>query len=244
MGRILLIVLIAMVLTSRVAHGQSRTQVVFENDDLSDLYARMEFNLGALLTEFNTAFVQKRTLGFDGGVVVTDEGKKRIQELWGSSPFRCTEVLMKGNVLKLPDGGYQFRNIPLAIDHHPAGEEAEVNFDSMGQIEDMYFGIDQQKYVSLLGQSRTLTDAKRRATIVGFLENFRTAYNRKDIDFLTKTFSDNALIIVGRVLETRPDQPELMMSLGKKRVELIQYNKEQYLAQLKKSFERNSFINV
>ncbi|MEJ0028923.1 MAG: hypothetical protein WDO15_00395 [Bacteroidota bacterium] len=241
MGRVLLI---AFLFACAATYGQSRTQVVFDNDDLSDLHARMEFNLGALLTDFNTAFVAKKAPGFDDGVVLTDDAKKRILQLWSSGAFRCPEVNLKGNILKLASGGYQFRNIPLSIDNHPTGEEAEVNMDLEGRIEDVYFGIDQQKYIQLLGKSNTLVDLKRRAMIVDFLENFRTAYNRKDLDLLQKTFSDNALIIVGRVLEPKPDQPEMMMSLGKKRVEMIQYNKQQYLEQLKKCFTRNSFIDV
>ncbi|MEJ0030719.1 MAG: hypothetical protein WDO15_10275 [Bacteroidota bacterium] len=181
---------------------------------------------------------------FGGGVVVTDEAKERINQLWTSGAFRCAETNLSGNILKRPSGGYQFRNIPLVIENHNTGEEAVVNLDSEGRIEDVFFGIEQHKYVSLLSKGNTLIDLNRRKMIVDFLENFRTAYTRKDIDLLRKTFSDNALIIVGRVLEPKSDHPEYMMSLGKKRVELIQYNKQQYLAQLLKSFERNAFIDV
>lgn len=241
MGRVLLIVFLFATL---VAQGQSRTQVVFLNDDLSNVHSRMQFNISALLTDFNTSFVAQRSPNFDGGVVVTDDGKERVRQLWASGAFRCPETNLSGNILKRPSGGYQFRNIPLIIASQEGGQEAVVNLDAEGRIEDVNFGIEQHKYAALLSKGNTLTDLNRRKMIVDFLENFRTAYNRKDIELLRHTFSDNALIIVGRVLEPQPNHPEYMMSLGKKRVELIQYNKQQYLAQLLKSFERNAFIDV
>jgi len=38
------------------------------------------------------------------------------------------------------------------------------------------------------------TDLRCRSAILNFVENYRTAYNRKDIDLLAKVYSDDALI--------------------------------------------------
>jgi hypothetical protein len=95
-----------------------------------------------------------------------------------------------------------------------------------------------------MNQGTTLKDFRRRQIILDFLENFRTAYNRKDLAMLQSTFSENALIIVGKVIQEKTDGPNYLSSLGKKRVELVRYNKQQYMSNLQKVFSRNKFIDV
>jgi len=82
-----------------------------------------------------------------------------------------------------------------------------------------------------------VTDLRRRQLILGFVENFRTAYNRKDIDYLDKVFSNDALIIVGRELRSRGDglTPPVHYDVR---------TKTEYMEGLKRAFQRNQYINI
>lgn len=241
MGRVILILLM---LSSPLLElqAQARCNVSLLNGDGGVLQRTVEGNLSGLLSELNLAFSEKRNIKYPPNTTSAN-AQLRIKALWQTSAFRCAEVNIKGNLLKLPDGGFQLRNIPLQVPGQPT-EEGVVNFSGTGQIEDIYFGVPDQNYKMWMNKATDLKEFRRRQVVLDFLENFRTAYNRKDLEMLQKTFSDNALIIVGRVLQDKPEKNQLLNSLGAKRVELIRYNKQQYMTQLANSFKRNQFIDV
>ena len=243
MGRSLLILVCVGFIHSVIA--QSRCEFTVSNNNKSAFHSSVEKNLSAVITEFNVAFSEKRALDFSK-FSLSESAKQRIESLWSNTYFYCNEASLSENVIKQGDA-FQVRNIPFFIsdsDGKTGKEEGIIVFDENARIEDVYFGIESQKYKSLMKQGTSLTDFKRRQIILDFLDNFRTAYNRKDLDMLDKTFSDNALIIVGKTISEKKDGPDMMNSLGSHRVELIQYNKQQYLNNLKNTFLKNSFIDV
>jgi hypothetical protein len=64
----------------------------------------------------------------------------------------------------------------------------------------VHFGLEITQYKNVIN-SNSVIDKTRREIILNFIENFRTAYIRKDIDFIEKVFSEHALIITGRVVQ-------------------------------------------
>ena len=239
------LVLAAMVLVNTSSQAQVRTTLVLGNDDGTVVFSVAQANVNRLLQTMNTAFAADDQAPAWPGAL-TANAKVRMTELWSTAPFHCTEISITENLLKLPTGGWQVRNIPVAIKEADPGkrEEGVVNLTADGRIDDFYFGIEKNRYKSLISQGVTLSDFRRRQIILDFLENFRTAYNRKDLELIGQAFSDNALIIMGRVLQNRPEGPRYLNSLGEKRVELIRMNKQQYLTHLQTSFTRNKFIDV
>jgi hypothetical protein len=226
--------------------AQFKSTVTFLNKDETSLHVQMEDNLSLLMTEFNAAFVEKRQLNWSG-IQATDEARARIDALWLNGNFRCFDTELSENLIRAPGGAFQVRNIPLIIttsEGSPATEEAVINLNASGLIDDLYFGIEQHRYKSVMQKGSSVKDFRRRQMILDFLENFRTAYNRKDIDIIEKTFSENALIIKGQVLQAKTDGPDYMRTLGKERVELIRYNKQEYMQSLRSVFARNGFIDV
>ena len=86
------------------------------------------------------------------------------------------------------------------------------------------------------------TDAENRRMILNYVEHLRTSYTTKDIDFLEQLFSENALIVVGTVVHTAPQE-----ETGYLPPEQVIYNvksKRQYLERLKQVFKSNRKIEV
>lgn len=244
MGRVLLILLAF--LTVNQSFGQNKTIVSFNNNDNSQLHEAMEKNISFALTGLNIAFKESVIPDFRS-FPFTDFARERIKDLWNTSPFFSPEIDIKESLLNVPNGGYQIRNIPLLMKNgegNTINQEAVINFNSYGMIEDLYFGIEQTKYKSLIGMGTDVQDFRRRQIILDFIENFRTAYNRKDIELIEKTFSNNALIIVGKVMKELPDSPQMLESLGEKRAQFIKYSKQQYISNLSRVFIQNHLIDV
>lgn len=244
MGRILLVFI--SVFLCQVTLAQNKTIVTFKNGTGGLLYQLMEENVSSILTEFNLAYKEARVPKFEN-LGVSEGIKPRIEALWNTSMFFSNETALVENILSMPGGGFQVRNIPVYLkgeNGEQIRQEAVINFNASGIIDDLYFGIEQQQHKALLEKGTSLQDFRRRQIILDFVENFRTAYNRKDLDLLEKTFSDNALIIVGKTMKEVPDSPEMMLSLGYNRVQLIKYSKKEYMTNLIQVFQKNNFIDI
>ena len=99
-------------------------------------------------------------------------------------------------------------------------------------------------YTKMLAEGELLKDVERRMQILGWCEKFKQAYNDKNIRFMEDVFSDDALIITGKVISERRKGPELPTS---KKVEYTKQSKREYLTKLRAIFDKqshNGYINV
>lgn len=181
----------------------------------------------------------------------SSHGQEAVWELWSRAPFRCIYTLLDGPLVRRSaDDLFEFRGVTLHLEDasgSPFREEGLFIIDNEGRIVDFKFGLDVQTYTQILEERKDLTELRHRQFILDFVDNFRTSFNRKDLTFLEKIFSDNALIIVGRVLQESNKGhggDRVLRELGTRRVEFIKHSKQEYLSRLDKVFMRNEFIKV
>ena len=241
--RRILLVLVAFVAAAH-AHADNISFTVSDGIDNPSVKSKIEGSVSRMLNEINAAQSAGRSLDFSAMGVGT-----RVQQsmamLWENSPFICTDEEIIEHCITT-GSGYQVRNIPLMM--KPTGErefnedeyqEAVISFDKQGNVESFYLSISMNLYMNVIKSNLELTDLRRRQMILDYVEQFRTAYNQKDINFLNQVFSEDALIITGKVITTK--HAEGFMS------QKIQYNKQskqQYINNLRGVFQRNSYIKV
>ena len=82
--------------------------------------------------------------------------------------------------------------------------------------------------------------------LINFIENYKTAYCLKDLDYIEKVFDDNALIIVGRSLKNAPvnENRDVIHLFNNDQVEYIRKTKENYIKSLSMVFRSNEYINI
>ena len=222
--------------------------------DIEQSVARkMEANASALLTEINRAFFDKsnRPPQLTKISGLSARSISAILSMWEMTSFRCieTEVIERG--YQTPTG-YQVRNIPLFLKSMPEDEqyrETFMIFDKSGNIVDMSFVLSIHEYEAIMNsEGNEVTDLRRRQLLLNFVENFRTAYNRKDIKWLEKVFSDDALIITGKVIsQVKSSSTENVFRANGIAEEKIEYQvktKEEYIKALRSVFKNNAKINV
>lgn len=220
--------------------AQYKTNVSVSDLNNSVLQNKIETTLSSLLTMFNTACINKTALDLSR-FNIDDNARKSIEMLWKNSPFRCEETDIVEPCLKLYTGNeYEVRNIPLIFakldnEYH----EVAITFDMNARITSFHITLEQNLYENVFSNQNEITDLRRRQIILDYVEQFRTAYNTKDIDFMNKVFSNDALIIVGRnVIVKKENMPATT------RTEFFKKNKEQYLNDLRKVFKGNKRIHV
>lgn len=232
-----------------VTHAFAQLDVVrvTVEDGVSDgtIKQNIESNATALLSLFNSTIITGKTKLRFKEDICTESGMEYINEMWSSSAMMCPVSSFSDKCMTI-SSGYQMRNIPitvLAADDDKQEQELVINFSVDGKIDNVLIALDQNRYMDIINSKISVTDLVRRQAIIDFVENYRTAYNRKDIDFIDKVFSNNALIITGKVIKVKNDDLA-MKSLSKEEIKYQTSTKAEYISNLKKCFSKASYINV
>lgn len=230
-----------------IGHAQYATEFYLTDLDNATLKTEVQKNIGKLLTEINMAQSQNRLPSFDG-MRISKDAQNTILMLWDNTSFRCGETEVIERCLK-NGKEYQVRNIPLMLSQKNDGtpgqdkyQEAVIGFDPKGILTDFHLAISTNLYTKVLKENLAVSDFRYRQMILDYVEQFRTAYNTKDINFLNQIFSDDALIITGKVIKAVPSEMSKFMSDSK--VIYTKQTKKEYLSNLTSIFKTNKRINV
>lgn len=246
--------IIFIVLIMGYAFGISaQNEVSFEFSDGIEnfqLKSKMERQVMNLLTAVNRAQATGSDINFSG-IYIDNLASQSICMLWNNVRFRCLDNDIVEHCLQLRSGnnslrGYQVRNI--AIEMKPVdnsytddlNQEVCIDFDRNGTITDFNITMGIRQYTQLMKEGIELDDMDRRMQIVHYVEQFRTAYNQKDLRFMENIFSDDALIVTGKVVQRVPSE----IGIPKAKVEYNVQGKRQYLNNLRNTFSRQGYINV
>ena len=120
-------------------------------------------------------------------------------------------------------------------------EEVTLMFNANRKIDNVAFGLGEQAEQDILMKGDWSDLA--RVALMNFLEDYKTAFALKDINYLESVFDDNAVIVVGKELRRLKNQ-DTGVQLNEKTYKYATYTKEQYLKNLRYSFRSQEFINI
>ena len=242
-----IILILAMVLCSKV-YAQNEVYFEFSDGISGNLKTTMEQNISKLLTAVNNAESKNKDINYTG-IDIDNLASQSIGMMWRNVHFRVvdSDIVEHCLCVKSSTGaviGYQVRNI--AIEMKPLNDsyigdlnqEVSINFDKNGKITDFNITMGLQQYVKLIKEGEKLDDLDRRMQILHWVEQFRNAYVTKDINFMENVFSDDALIVTGKVIKRQ--------KTDMKPIDVVYttQGKEQYLNGLRRVFKNNAYINV
>lgn len=238
-------VLLLLLASTSMAFSQGLFKII---EGLSDqnLKATMETNVNAMMMAMNTAANQNAKTVKLNKDNFTSEAIKDIELMWKSSAIFCPPVNIMSRCLKT-SYGYQVRGIPVDLkeaDEKEKRQELAIDFLPNGKISNVSIAIEMHRYDQIMAEKESDIDYARRQIIVDFVENFRTAYNRRDMKLLTSVFSDKALIITGKVISEKPNSDMDRLTLNNNKVIYIKQTKQEYLQNLSNVFKITKFINV
>lgn len=136
------------------------------------------------------------------------------------------------------------RSVPMVFsfktNDHRILEHVAFWFDGKGKIDNLTFALESDTVGGILSKSQWSDGAK--IALISFLENYRTAFALTRLDYISSIFSDDALIIVGRVLKKTRMEGDIR--LDQEDIEYNRLTKESYLKRLKSSFASKEYINL
>ena len=228
-------------------------KVNFEfSDGIDDgpLKTMMEQQVASLLTAINAANTSGGDVNFTG-IDVTDDASASLTMTWEQVHFAIEDDDIVDHCIGLPgkSGGYRVQNIGVLMNPKPeSGYDGEkrreiyIDLDKSGRIVDFNFTIGMNMYTEILKKGEELGDLDRRLQIIDWCEHFAKAYCDKNMKFMQTIFSDDAIIITGKTTMQRVRTDMGMKDQAK--VKYVQQTKAQYLSNLSKVFNSNSYVNV
>ena len=244
-----LIWLVVLVFLPLLSFSQQITRLIISSMANPELKAQIELNISTFLTECNRASCEKDKPRAHI-MAITKEAKDELSRIWNNSGFACTESELIVNIVRNPDGNYELRGIPIVFCNDDSGDddsnELVLILTPTGLLSGIKVAIEKEQYSRLLLESDNVKDRRLREVILSFVETYRTAYNRKDLDYINTVFSEDAIIIVGRLIKTQKNLPDKMGQtlLTKDQVELIRLSKTEYIKNLQTCFKKNHYIKV
>ena len=122
-------------------------------------------------------------------------------------------------------------------------EDVTLTFNAYKKIDCLAFGLDKNSTDDIL--KHDMWSEYARTVLAEFLENYKTAYALKRLDYIRSIFDDNAVIITGKVTTRMTGTDNANVSLmNNKYVQFTRQNKEQYLRNLERCFDSNEYINI
>lgn len=215
---------------------------------------KMERNAARLLTAINRAYTQgSNYVNYTNCPGLPTDVQTSIGIIWkNAAHFHTAKTTISEPCLQIRRNntirGYQLRNIEMMMD--PVGNQYQddlvqefcINFDARGNITDFKQTIETHQYNKLIENGEELDDYDRRVQIIDFCEQLKTAYNKKDLDFMKMIFSDDALIVTGKKINRLKINREV--PLPNSNYEYSVQTKEQYIKGLSNVFKNAQYINV
>lgn len=136
------------------------------------------------------------------------------------------------------------RSIPMSFsfsgNRRTFVEDVVFHFTKDGKVSEVAFALGKQAVDDIM--RRDLWNVADRQMMICFLESYKTAYALKRIDYLRTIFSNDALIITGKVVKSSGSK-----EIRPGNVKLVKYtrqSKEKYMNNLEKCFNSNEYVNI
>ena len=140
------------------------------------------------------------------------------------------------------------RSIPMRFkfknNHRTFIEDVTFTFNEDKKIESIAFGLDKKARDDIFNRDARGWSDSVRMVVATFLENYKTAFALKRLDYIKSIFDNDALIIVGHMVKKAQKTAENQKYVDNEMVKYTSLNKEQYMKNLERSFKSNEFINI
>jgi len=176
----------------------------------------------------------------------TPEGKEMFHKLLHYGDARILEepqltYINKGDevICRSIPMSFSFRNNTRKF-----VENVNFTFGANKKINCVSFGLGKEAAADIL--KRTDYSEKARIVLTQFLENYKTAFALKRLDYIESIFDDNALIITGSVVKRTDYQnnEERMRFLDNNIIKYNRFSKNEYIKHLQRCFKSNEYVNI
>ncbi len=177
----------------------------------------------------------------------TDEGYNMFDRLISYGKARLVDQPLDLELIQLDDNTV-IRSLKMKFDF-PNNDRyfiEDVNFvlNKENKISAINFGLGNLAIQDIINKPEKFGSLEEKYHLINFMENYKTAYCLERLDYIESIFSDNALIIVGSVVQQKENIGEMYNVLGGDRVKYLRMTKQEYVERLSHIFRANEYVNI
>ena len=176
----------------------------------------------------------------------TNEGLEMFNKLL---KYGNAKIIGEPNFAFYPmDGRVICRSIPMNFsfdnNNRKFVEDVTFTFNADKKIESIAFGLGKIAKTDIFNKGIGKWSDHSKMILASFLENYKTAFALKRIDYLKSIFDDNAVIITGHIVKKTAPILENQCYISNKYVVYNRQSKNEYIKSLERCFSSNQFVNI
>ncbi len=181
----------------------------------------------------------------DNESIFTDEKIiKRIEQVIDCNHTKLLDYPQKVQINKT-DFGWEARQFGVSVscEGFPTRNETVViDFDETGKIYNFGYTINPALHELFEAQGTAAGDWDYRQIAIKFLENYKTSYTTKNIEDVETLYSEDAIIITGKVVKRTKLDKEIDTDFSDEEIIYFKKTKQEHIASQKQVFANNRFV--
>lgn len=189
---------------------------------------------------------------------------RSVRDLFTDDGYRVFDKLMSYGKVRIlgkatPDtyAFYPFRDevmcrsVPMSFTfdggQRKFTEDVIFTFNKDAKVESVTFGLGSIARNDIFAKEGAAWTDYRKMVLVNFLENYRTAFALRELDYIESIFDDDAVIIIGHVSKrlNKATSSDGGISLSNSdHVTYMQKSKQEYMEHLRRCFQAQEYINL
>lgn len=180
----------------------------------------------------------------DESIFTDDKIIKRMRKVIEFNHTKLLKYPQKVHINKI-ETGWEAREFGVSVSciGFPTRDETVVvDFDDKGKIYNFCYTINPALHKLFEKRGTAAGDWDYRQIAIKFLENYKTSYTTKNVEDVETLYSDDAIIITGKVIRKTKVNKELQTDFTKKEIVYFKKTKQEHLNSLKQVFKHNKFV--
>jgi hypothetical protein len=180
----------------------------------------------------------------DKSIFTDDKIVKRMEQVIDNNHSKLLKYPQKVQINKTVLGweARQF-GVSVSCEGFPTRNETVViDFDDKGKIYNFGYTINPALHKLFESQGTAVGDWDYRQIAIKFLENYKTSYTTKNIEDVETLYSDDAIIITGKVVKRTKLNKEISTDFSDEEIVYFKKTKQEHIASQKEVFKNNRFV--
>ena len=212
--------------------------ITFNNPANCPVESEIAQNTFTLFTMLDNELIDKEDIFADDNIIT------RMNKVVDNNHTKLLAYPQTVNINKT-DFGWEARQFGVSVscEGFPTrNETVVVDYDKDGKIYNFGYTINPALHELFESQGTAAGDWNYRQIAIKFLENYKTSYTTKNIEDIETLYSEDAIIITGKVVKKTKLDKEISTNFSDKEIIYFKRTKQEHIQRQKEVFARNKFV--
>ena len=222
--------------------GKERSErglnITFINNADCPVESEIAQNTFTLFTMLDNELIDKEAIFTDDNIIT------RMNKVVDNNHTKLLVYPQTVNINKT-DFGWEARQFGVSVscEGFPTrNETVVVDYDEEGKIYNFGYTINPALHELFESQGTAAGDWDYRQIAIKFLENYKTSYTTKNIEDIETLYSEDAIIITGKVVKKTKLDKEISTNFSDKEIIYFKRTKQEHIQRQKEVFANNRFV--